>query len=264
MTSINADGYLRFLEALFELGRGLTSTLPADEALLAMCRDTTKIGLDSLRPRYSEAIQKYYGLDYERQSYQAVADSMGVTLERVRQIVLKGLGQLRNSTTFDQLALTLNQQGCTNECILKMSERASYKSMIDAVMERVQMSVRTDPGVLFLVGHKVGCSGENPCPTCRALKLFKDHGIAEEMQELLYEWQDGAPPDMLDLPINLVVPDLSVRTKNCLKNENIVTMRDLTIMTEAEMLRTPNFGRKSLNELKERLEPLGLRFDMEH
>jgi Bacterial RNA polymerase, alpha chain C terminal domain len=58
--------------------------------------------------------------------------------------------------------------------------------------------------------------------------------------------------------------ELSFRTANCLKNDNIVYLGDLVQKTEAEMLRTPNFGRKSLNELKEAvLAPLGLHFGME-
>jgi DNA-directed RNA polymerase alpha subunit len=45
--------------------------------------------------------------------------------------------------------------------------------------------------------------------------------------------------------------ELSVRSANCLKNDNIVYIGDLIQKTEGEMLRTPNFGRKSLNEIKE-------------
>ena len=44
--------------------------------------------------------------------------------------------------------------------------------------------------------------------------------------------------------------ELSVRSANCLKNDNIVYIGDLVQKSEAEMLRTPNFGRKSLNEMK--------------
>jgi Bacterial RNA polymerase, alpha chain C terminal domain len=57
--------------------------------------------------------------------------------------------------------------------------------------------------------------------------------------------------------------ELSVRSINCLKNNNIVYIGDLVQKTEAEMLRTPNFGRKSLNEIKVVLAQLGLHFDME-
>jgi DNA-directed RNA polymerase subunit alpha len=57
--------------------------------------------------------------------------------------------------------------------------------------------------------------------------------------------------------------ELSVRSANCLKNDNIVYIGDLIQKTEAEMLRTPNFGRKSLNEIKEVLTQLGLHLGME-
>lgn len=57
--------------------------------------------------------------------------------------------------------------------------------------------------------------------------------------------------------------ELSVRSANCLKNDNIVYIGDLVQKTEAEMLRTPNFGRKSLNEIKEVLASMGLRLGME-
>ncbi|WP_439815696.1 DNA-directed RNA polymerase subunit alpha [Zavarzinia sp. CC-PAN008] len=57
--------------------------------------------------------------------------------------------------------------------------------------------------------------------------------------------------------------ELSVRSANCLKNDNIVYIGDLIQKSEAEMLRTPNFGRKSLNEIKEVLTQMGLHLGME-
>jgi DNA-directed RNA polymerase subunit alpha len=57
--------------------------------------------------------------------------------------------------------------------------------------------------------------------------------------------------------------ELSVRSANCLKNDNIVYIGDLVQKTEADMLRTPNFGRKSLNEIKEVLSQMGLHLGME-
>ncbi|MDI6728271.1 MAG: DNA-directed RNA polymerase subunit alpha C-terminal domain-containing protein [Thermodesulfovibrionales bacterium] len=56
--------------------------------------------------------------------------------------------------------------------------------------------------------------------------------------------------------------ELSVRAYNCLKNANIKTIGDLVQKTEYEMLRTKNFGRKSLNEIKEILVGMGLNFGM--
>lgn len=56
--------------------------------------------------------------------------------------------------------------------------------------------------------------------------------------------------------------ELSVRSYNCLKNENITYVGDLVVKTEVEMLKTANFGRKSLNELKDNLKSMGLSFGM--
>ena len=57
--------------------------------------------------------------------------------------------------------------------------------------------------------------------------------------------------------------ELSVRSANCLKNDNIIYIGDLVQYSEAEMLRTPNFGRKSLNEIKDVLTGMGLYLGME-
>ncbi len=57
--------------------------------------------------------------------------------------------------------------------------------------------------------------------------------------------------------------ELSVRSANCLKNDNIVYIGDLVQKTEPEMLRTPNFGRKSLNEIKEVLKMMSLELGMD-
>jgi DNA-directed RNA polymerase subunit alpha len=56
--------------------------------------------------------------------------------------------------------------------------------------------------------------------------------------------------------------ELSVRSYNCLKNANISTIRELVLKTEQEMLKTKNFGRKSLNEIKEILAAMGLSLGM--
>ena len=65
---------------------------------------------------------------------------------------------------------------------------------------------------------------------------------------------------MLAKPIEEL--DLSVRSANCLKNANIRTLGDLVQRTEREMLSTKNFGRKSLDEIKDVLASLGLSFGM--
>jgi DNA-directed RNA polymerase subunit alpha len=82
----------------------------------------------------------------------------------------------------------------------------------------------------------------------------KEIGAAESIPDLAFN------PAFLKKVDEL---ELSVRSANCLKNDNIVYIGDLVQKSEAEMLRTPNFGRKSLNEIKEVLAQMGLHLGME-
>jgi DNA-directed RNA polymerase subunit alpha len=101
----------------------------------------------------------------------------------------------------------------------------------------------------------------------QAGKLLKDHMAIfinfEEVPETAEEPAERAMNQMNEV-LNRSVEELelSVRSYNCLKNANIQTIGDLVQRTEAEMLRTKNFGRKSLNEIKEILSNLGLGFGM--
>jgi len=100
-----------------------------------------------------------------------------------------------------------------------------------------------------------------------AAKLLKDHMSIfinfEETTEMAEEPVERVATQMYEV-LNRSVEELelSVRSYNCLKNANIQTIGDLVQKSEAEMLRTKNFGRKSLNEIKEILSGLGLSFGM--
>ncbi|MEO8097509.1 MAG: DNA-directed RNA polymerase subunit alpha [Acidobacteriota bacterium] len=101
----------------------------------------------------------------------------------------------------------------------------------------------------------------------QASKLLKDHMAIfinfEELPESAEEPAERAMSQMNEVMNRSVEElELSVRSYNCLKNANIQTISDLVQKTEAEMLRTKNFGRKSLNEIKEILSGLGLTFGM--
>ncbi|MCF8481105.1 MAG: DNA-directed RNA polymerase subunit alpha [Rhodospirillum sp.] len=85
----------------------------------------------------------------------------------------------------------------------------------------------------------------------------------EEPQAVTEEKKDDELPFNKNLLRKVDELELSVRSANCLKNDNIIYIGDLVQKTEAEMLRTPNFGRKSLNEIKEVLAQMGLHLGME-
>jgi DNA-directed RNA polymerase subunit alpha len=85
----------------------------------------------------------------------------------------------------------------------------------------------------------------------------------EEPQAAVAEERPSELPFNKNLLRKVDELELSVRSANCLKNDNIVYIGDLVQKTEQEMLRTPNFGRKSLNEIKEVLAQMGLHLGME-
>ena len=102
-----------------------------------------------------------------------------------------------------------------------------------------------------------------------AAKLIRDHlNIFINLEEVADQPVDaqadqprsGALNENLDKSVEEL--ELSVRSYNCLKNANIRTIRELVQKTEAEMLKTKNFGRKSLNEIKEILHSMGLSLGM--
>src|SRR5215208_1236992 len=101
-----------------------------------------------------------------------------------------------------------------------------------------------------------------------AAKLIKDHmqifiNFEEDTDEFAYQNIERPPlprNDVLDRSVDEL--ELSVRSYNCLKNANIRSIRDLVQRSEREMLATKNFGKKSLNEIKEILNGMGLDFGM--
>lgn len=101
-----------------------------------------------------------------------------------------------------------------------------------------------------------------------AAKLIKDHmAIFINFEEEIHEQPEPvvqkivpAHNEHLDKSVDEL--ELSVRSYNCLKNSDIKTIRDLVQKSEAEMLKTKNFGRKSLNEIKDILTSMGLGLGM--
>ncbi len=85
----------------------------------------------------------------------------------------------------------------------------------------------------------------------------------DEPQEVIVREKPSEPEFNKNLLRKVDELELSVRSMNCLKNDNIIYIGDLVQKSEGEMLRTPNFGRKSLNEIKEVLNGMSLYLGME-
>ncbi len=137
---------------------------------------------------------------------------------------------------------------------------------VNYVVDPARLGQMTDYDKLTLEVWTNGCA--KPADAIGlAAKLLKDHMSIfinfEEAEEVVEEEQpkrEVKTNEYLDRSVEEL--ELSVRSNNCLKNANIKTIRDLVQKTESEMLKTKNFGRKSLNEIKEILATMGLSLGM--
>ena len=145
------------------------------------------------------------------------------------------------------------------DAIYSPVRRVSYK------VEPTRVGQRTDYDKLVLTVETNGAVGPEDAVALAArilqdqLRLFVNF---DEPQQIRAEEQRDDLPFNRNLLRKVDELELSVRSANCLKNDNIVYIGDLVQKTEQEMLRTPNFGRKSLNEIKEVLANMGLALGM--
>ncbi|HYW17364.1 MAG TPA: DNA-directed RNA polymerase subunit alpha [Allosphingosinicella sp.] len=134
---------------------------------------------------------------------------------------------------YDKLTLTVETDGT-----ITPDDAVAYAARI--LQDQLQLFVHFDDSIAAHVpshGHGMGQSAAETEQDANQLNRY----LLKKVDEL----------------------ELSVRSANCLKNDNIIYIGDLVQKTEAEMLRTPNFGRKSLNEIKEVLSSMGLRLGMD-
>jgi DNA-directed RNA polymerase subunit alpha len=136
---------------------------------------------------------------------------------------------------YDKLTITVETDGT-----LTPDDALAYAARI--LQDQLQLFVHFDEGMAMTsvptgTGQSTGSSAGEPDQDANQLNRY----LLKKVDEL----------------------ELSVRSANCLKNDNIIYIGDLVQKTEAEMLRTPNFGRKSLNEIKEVLSSMGLRLGMD-
>jgi DNA-directed RNA polymerase subunit alpha len=133
-------------------------------------------------------------------------------------------------------------------------------------VEAARLGQTTDYDKLVLDVWTNGCIRPQDA-IAQAAKIVKDHmyifiNFEEQPEEEEEEVDRDAERMVENLKRSVEELELSVRSYNCLKNADIKTIGDLVQKTEAEMLKTKNFGRKSLNEIKEILAEMGLSFGM--
>ena len=152
----------------------------------------------------------------------------------VRQVAYKvDNTRVGQELDYDKLSLTLETDGTVTP-----EDAVAYAARI--LQDQLQLFVHFEdalPAAAPATGHAAGAAASEGESDANQINRY----LLKKVDEL----------------------ELSVRSANCLKNDNIIYIGDLVQKTEAEMLRTPNFGRKSLNEIKEVLSSMGLRLGMD-
>ena len=150
----------------------------------------------------------------------------------VRQVAYKvDNARVGQELDFDKLSLTLETDGSVTP-----EDAVAYAARI--LQDQLQIFVHFEEAMT-----------QSSAPVGQAASPMGEESDANQLNRYLLKKVDEL--------------ELSVRSANCLKNDNIIYIGDLVQKTEAEMLRTPNFGRKSLNEIKEVLSSMGLRHGMD-
>jgi DNA-directed RNA polymerase subunit alpha len=150
----------------------------------------------------------------------------------IRQVSYKvDAARVGQELDYDKLSITIETDGTVTP-----EDAVAYAARI--LQDQLSLFVHFEEGVPLPSSPMIGMAAQQP-----------DESDANQLNRYLLKKVDEL--------------ELSVRSANCLKNDNIIYIGDLVQKTEAEMLRTPNFGRKSLNEIKEVLSSMGLRLGMD-
>jgi DNA-directed RNA polymerase subunit alpha len=176
---------------------------------------------------------------------------------KIEMRVKKGRGYIQADENFDEdLAVGYIPLDSVHSPI----KRVNYS------VEAARLGQTTDYDKLVLDIWTNGCILPQDA-IAQAAKIVKDHmfifiNFEEQPEEEEEEVDRDAERMFENLKRSVEELELSVRSYNCLKNADIRTIGELVQKTEAEMLKTKNFGRKSLNEIKEILSEMGLSFGM--
>ncbi len=214
---------------------GQVDILNADQHIL-----TIEKGVDLTLELTVENGKGYVTADLNKQEDQAIdtifIDSIFSPIQKVNFWV-EG-ARVGRSTDYDKLIMEIWTDG-------SVSPQGAVTQAAGILQEHLSL--------LSLDGSAVEEETTDPIP---AESNERDFGLADDMF-------DEDPVELNDSLLKSVEElELSVRSYNCLKNANIRTLAELVQKTEQEMLRTKNFGRKSLNEIKELIEAMGLHFNM--
>jgi hypothetical protein len=210
-----------------------------------------------------------------------VVPNGNVELRFFAKITLNGEYLVRLTMTRKEVAkLFLSQyDGCSLQELLRVinevRETRPSRNFAPVLLKRVHEIGLSDRAAAWLWKNNIWNIGDlvqKIEEQMRGLPDFDQYAFSEIRDRLtplglqfgmtIHNWP-AAPVVPMPLLRKLDEFELSVRTANSLKNDNIIYIGELVQKSEAELLRTPNFGRKSLNEIKEVLARMNLRLGME-
>lgn len=260
VTSIQIDGVLHEFSSIPGVREDVTDIILAIKQLaLRMHGETVKrITLDAKGPGPVTAAQLELGHDIELLNPDLVLFHMdkGANV-RMEMTVANGKGYVPGA---ENRAADAPIGLIPVDAIFSPVKKVSYK------VENARVGQKTDLDKLSLSVETDGTLSPDDA-VAYAARILQDQLqlfiTFEEPQQVTHEKEESDLPFNKNLLRKVDELELSVRSANCLKNDNIIYIGDLVQKTETEMLRTPNFGRKSLNEIKEVLATMGLHLGME-
>lgn len=156
----------------------------------------------------------------------------------------------------------VHQEGCTP---FSPCKSCTVVSLLRSNLDKIQFTEFTatiERDDFSFTEHHAGCSPVTPCKNCEAMEWLRSTLSVERYGDLVFSIAGQRPGMDRRLVVILDTLNLSIRTANCLRNYNLKTVGELLQKTEAELLRIPNFGRRSLIEIREVLAGMGLHLGM--
>lgn len=253
--------YAKLLVDMYEFPKNLTDTIAdslTENDIAAIEVAIEKLQSKASGDRMQTIVRHYFGIECERMTLKELGESFNPVisssyvgqLHRKAQRIMRGMPALRPVV---ERVVGTGIEGRWTEQTLRLPSPTQLDALA-AEVDRPEVEQR-EYQYDFLLYCFSTCIPDDPCPSCRARTLLRKHGILEEIYELANEWVSGPSDEWSSISIRSL--ELSHRTVNCLLNNNIQTLGQLCTYSARELLRTPNFGEKSLKELEDYLASIG-------
>lgn len=251
------NGYMNLVMDTFGIqeacfGKVAQVIKPSDVVVIDSALAEMKVGV--YPDRHRAMVRMRFGLDGEPLTFREVGQQVipSVSTERARQIVSKFLREMRINMTLKPIVMLLHEKGIEmryGSFLVRKPEQQTVRSLLDLTGTTEKFSG------IFLLNCLPTCTKSDPCPSCQAKDIVPADLLSRVMQ-LAEQWRIGPPNTWRSKSVKDM--GFSIRTESCLTNNKIKTLGQLAEKSEAELLRMPYFGRKSLNEIKHFFGEYGL------